>query len=49
MVDWLDVHIREERDHDTWLLGDWAAVGEDAGELRAALASTSTTAARFST
>jgi hypothetical protein len=39
MVDWLDVHIREERDHDSWLLGDWAAAGGDAGELSAALGS----------
>jgi Iron-containing redox enzyme len=34
MTEWLRLHIREERHHATWILGDFARVGGDPDALR---------------
>ena len=35
MVDWLRLHVREERHHAAWILGDYAQVGGDPDALTA--------------
>jgi hypothetical protein len=44
MLDWLHEHTEEERNHDEWLLDDWAVIGGDPDSLRAAPGSPSVAA-----